>query len=115
METNKTVEKIANMLDERGWTLYRLAMESGLSYSSINNLFKRNTEPTLPTLRSICKGLGVSMSEFFSDEPAPVRFECSAAEQKIITEYRSLNAKDKKLITTYLSGLNKKLPSDQEN
>lgn len=110
MENNETVRKIEKLMKERNWTLYHLSVESDLPYSSIENLFRRNTEPTLPTLRSLCRGFGVSMSEFFSDEPAPLRIDYTMEEQNLIIEYRSLRRTDRRLVRTYVAGLGKKLP-----
>ena len=55
------------LLNERGWTEYRLAKNSGLSESTIANIFKRNTNPSLPTLEAICQGMGITLSQFFAD------------------------------------------------
>ena len=41
-------------MDERGWTEYRLAKESGLAQSTITNMFNRNNAPTFSTLEAIC-------------------------------------------------------------
>lgn len=115
MENNDTVRKIEELMKERGWTLYKLSVESDLPYSSIENLFRRNTEPTLPTLRCLCRGLGVSLSEFFSDEPAPLRVDYSLDERNLIVSYRSLRRTDKKLLKAYLDGLSKRLPEMLNN
>ena len=60
-------ERLRQLLNERGWTEYRLAKNSGLSESTIANIFKRNTVPSLPTLEAICNGLGITLSQFFAD------------------------------------------------
>lgn len=60
--------RLRRLLNERGWTEYRLAKNSGLSESTIANIFKRNTVPSLPTLEAICDGLGITLSQFFADE-----------------------------------------------
>lgn len=39
---------IKELMDERGWTPYRLSKESSLSHSTISNIFKRNNAPCLP-------------------------------------------------------------------
>ena len=62
-----TLERLRKLLDERGWTEYRLARASGLSDSTIKNIFKRNTQPTIDTLEAICRGLGITLSQFFAD------------------------------------------------
>lgn len=62
-----TLGRLRKLLDERGWTEYRLARASGLSDSTIKNIFKRNTQPTIDTLEAICRGLGITLSQFFAD------------------------------------------------
>lgn len=64
MDTN---ERIKRLLAERGWTSYRLAKEAGISDATINNLFRRNTVPTIPTLEAICRGFGITLSQFFAE------------------------------------------------
>ncbi len=64
MDTNERLRKI---LDERGWTYYKLSKRSGLSESTVTNIFKRNTTPSVPTLELICKGFGITLSQFFAD------------------------------------------------
>ena len=60
-------DRLRRLLNERGWTEYRLAKNSGLSESTIANIFKRNTVPSLPTLEAICDGLGITLSQYFAD------------------------------------------------
>ena len=67
VKSMNTNERILQLLRERNWTEYRLAKESGLSQSTISNLFKRNTTPSIPTLEAICNGFGITLSQFFSD------------------------------------------------
>lgn len=59
--------RIQHYLDERGWTVYRLAKESNLSEVTIRNLFLRNTSPSLPTLEAICHGFKITLSQFFAE------------------------------------------------
>lgn len=113
MENNTTLIKLEKILKDRNWTLYRLAKEADLPYSSVANLFNRNTEPTLPTLRSICKGLGISLSEFFSDDPIPPHMDFTVEERDLVIEFRQMNKTSKKLLMTYAAGLNRKLPKSE--
>ena len=59
--------RIKDMMMERGWTEYRLAKESGLSHSTVTNMFKRNNAPTLPTLEAVCAAFGITLVQFFSE------------------------------------------------
>ena len=43
-------QRIRQLMDERGWTIYRLAQESKLSQTTISNIFKRNNQPSIPTV-----------------------------------------------------------------
>ena len=65
MDTN---ERLQRLLNERGWTEYKLAKKSGLSQSTVANIYRRNTVPSIATLEVICKGFGITLSQFFADE-----------------------------------------------
>lgn len=97
---NETLRKIQELLDERGWSLYRLAKESGIPYASLSSLFQKNNQPTISTLRRICAGFQITMAEFFLDD-TPYRKpeqEYSIDEKDLIKSYRNLNRNNKKLI-----------------
>ena len=59
--------RIKQLKDERGWSNYRLAKKSDVSQGTINNLFRLNNQPTIPTLEAICKGFGISLTQFFAE------------------------------------------------
>lgn len=64
MDTN---DRLKRLLGARGWSRYKLAKNSDLSDSTLSNIFKRNNVPTIPTLEAICKGFGITLSQFFAD------------------------------------------------
>lgn len=60
-------ERIQQLLEERNWTIYRLSKESDLSQTTSSNIFKRNNEPSIPTLKMlkwICGAFCISISHF---------------------------------------------------
>lgn len=61
------LQRLNRLMDERGWSVYRLAKNCGLSESTLANVFKRNTVPTITTLERICDGFGITMSQFFAE------------------------------------------------
>lgn len=62
-----TLEKLRELIQARGWTEYRLAQECGLNVSTIANIYRRNTMPTITTLEAICSGFGITLSQFFAE------------------------------------------------
>lgn len=66
--------RIRQLMAERGWTIYRLAQESGLSQTTISNIFKRNNQPSLPTVNAICDACGITLAQFFIDHLRRERF-----------------------------------------
>lgn len=59
--------RIKELMQERGWSEYRLAIASGLSQSTVANIFNRNTTPSVATLESICNGFGITLAQFFAE------------------------------------------------
>ena len=103
---DKVLDRIQQLLTFNQWSLYKLAKESELPYSSLNNLFNRRTCPTIATLEKICSGFNISLTEFFNFKCNPLRNEIiSEEEQCLLNAYASLSQKDKDLLTAYLKGL----------
>lgn len=61
------LERLQKLMDARGWSMYRLAKESGLTESTISNIYRRNAIPSIVTLELICKGFGITLSQFFAE------------------------------------------------
>lgn len=61
------LKRIRELMDERQWTEYQLAKKSGLSRSTVSNMFKRNNMPTFSTLESICDAFNMTVTRFFMD------------------------------------------------
>ena len=59
-------QRIRELMAQRQWSEYRLAIASGLSQSTIANIFSRNTTPSITTLESICSAFGITLAQFFS-------------------------------------------------
>ncbi len=109
-ESNFVIERMNQLLQERDWTIYRLAKESDIAYSSLNNIFVRNTVPSVTTLEKICNGFQVTLSQFFEpDIPVIASSDMlSAEEREIIDTYRKLCKSDRQLFKAYLDGLAKR-------
>ena len=59
-------QRIRELMQERQWSGYRLAIASGLSQSTVANIFNRNTTPSVATLEAICCGFGITLAQFLA-------------------------------------------------
>ena len=91
------LEKIDKLRKERGWSVNYLAMEAELTQSTLNNLYTRQTEPKISTLRSICKAFGITLAEFFSDE--------ETADDELIRRVKSLSDENKSALLQLLKNM----------
>jgi len=66
---NKVLERIMELRKERGWTEYYLATRADLPQSTISTWYKRDTMPTISSIERICDAFGISLSQFFLDDP----------------------------------------------
>lgn len=60
-------QRLRQLLEAHGWTEYRLSKKCGLSESTLANIFRRNTTPSIATLEAICNGFGITLSQFFTE------------------------------------------------
>lgn len=80
MNEIKTIEKIKELMNEKGWTKYKLAKMSGLPQSTITSLFSdRVKNPSTESLTKIANALGTTVSFLLSemDSNDPVDEELS--------------------------------------
>ncbi len=106
MENNcpDVLERIKKILTSLGWSRYKLALHCGIPYSSINNMFKRHTLPSLHTLFKLCDGLNITISDFFSENSLniiPINDEI----RHLIEMYNRLSPHKRSLLFSYLKGL----------
>lgn len=94
-------KRIRQLMDERGWTDYRLAKEANLSHSTVTNMFNRNNAPTLPTLEAVCKAFGITLAQFFSDGDDPSKL---TEEQRILfARWSTLTDEQKRLLLALMN------------
>ena len=93
MDTN---QRIRQLMKERGLTEYRLALDSGLSKSTVSALLHRNTTPSVPTIEAVCSALGITVSQVFAEEgdSLPVNEE----QRLLLQRYAQLTETQKRII-----------------
>lgn len=99
-------ERLRQLMDERGWTIYRVAKEADIPWSTVRNMFKRNTEPSIATLECLCKGMGMTLPQFFDVDND---MGLSPEQARLIQDWSKLQEKDKRLIQELVGSLNEKI------
>ena len=85
MDINKKIEKLCF---QRGWSMYELAQESGITQSTLTSMIKRGNPPKIETLSCICEAFGITLAQFFvEDEESEF---LSKKEKELIELYRKL-------------------------
>ena len=62
------LKRIDEIMRKQHLNDYQLSKLSGLSTSTISNMRKRNTIPSIATLEYICDSFDMTLSQFFVDE-----------------------------------------------
>ena len=58
--------RILELCEEKRYTIYKLAMESGVAPSTIKNiLYGKSRNPGIVTLKMLCDGFGIGIRDFF--------------------------------------------------
>lgn len=61
------LEEITRLRMERNWSEYELSVHSQLSQSTISTWYRKKQMPTIQSLDKICKGFGITLSQFFAE------------------------------------------------
>lgn len=89
--------RIIQLMNERGWTMYRLAKETGLPNSTLSNMLKRSTTPTMSTVKTLCDGFGITLSQFFWDGSEAVLL--TDEQKQFFSDWVSLTITQKEILS----------------
>lgn len=88
--------RIKQLLDDRDWSMYKLSKASGVPQSTLSNMFSRNNVPSIGTLEDICKGFGITLSQFFATGSEPVSLDSEQVE--LLERWAALSEEQKKAL-----------------
>lgn len=101
------ITRIQQLCAERGWSCYRLAKASGITYSTLSTMINKHNMPSLSTLQKLCRGFGISVTDFF--EPDKNLSGLTDEQAQCLEMFTSLSPDDRQLVIAYMKGLSKKL------
>lgn len=98
------LKKIQEMQKDRQWSVYKLSKESGLTQSTLSNMFSRQTIPSIATLQAICDAYGISLGDFFGNQGDDKAFSSLSSDEKdLIETYRQLSQDKKEAVKSLLN------------
>lgn len=100
---NDIINRINKLCETRSWSYYKLAKESGITYSTLCTMIHKSNSPSVPTLLKICKGFGITVGEFF-DEESPSA-ELTEDQKKCLALWSGLSDEDKRCAEKFLAFL----------
>lgn len=90
------IDRIHELREQRNWSVYTLALEAGLTQSTLASMLQRNTPPKIDTLQCICDAFGITLAQFFlENEQIEV---LSAKEKELLNAYRKLPDKKQRAL-----------------
>lgn len=98
------LKRIRTLMDQYGWSEYKLAEKAGMESSTLNVMFHRKSIPQVPTLEKITAAFGITMAQFFSEEGAPVVL--TPEQQRALDAWNVLSPEQKDAILLLMLDLN---------
>ncbi|MEF9967408.1 MAG: helix-turn-helix transcriptional regulator [Longicatena sp.] len=99
------LKKLDYLMKQKHMSESDLANAANMPLSTIDSLFKKGNCPTLPTLESMCRGLDISLSDFFYEGEGEHIQELET--QKFLKLWYSLGRKEKNLLFDFMNLISK--------
>ena len=92
--------EITRLRLERNWTEYDLAKHCGLSQSTISTWYRKGQTPTLQTLEKVCKGFGITLSQFFAEGQEPIAL--TSEQKEMVDHWSALKLQQQQIVLELL-------------
>lgn len=96
-------DRVQELCKARSWSLYRLAKEAGIPYSTLSTVLHKTSAPSLASIEKICAGFGITLAQSFSLDDE--RAKLTAVERACPALWEKLDATDKRLALAYMQAL----------
>ena len=95
--------KIIELRNQKGWTEYKLSVESNIPQTTISSWFRKNVQPSVASLQAICNACGITLSQFFAEEGEPRAL--TKEQSQLLDEYASLSSSQQKALLALLKSM----------
>ena len=76
---------------------------AGLSQSTISTWYRKGQVPTIQTLEKVCRGFGITLSQFFAEGDDAIFL--TQAQKEMLDNWSVLNPKQRELVTELLKNM----------
>ncbi len=90
------IETIAQLRLQRNWSGYALAKKAGIPQSTLSTWYRKGQTPTIATLEKICKGFGITLSQFFAGNEDAAAL--TAGQKELLDGWRALNEQKRQAV-----------------
>lgn len=87
-------KRINELLNKKGWTVYELSKQTGISSNTIY-AWQKGAVPSLGTVLIICEALGITVEQFFCGIES---YKLTEDENRILQEWFMLSDLEKRAI-----------------
>ncbi len=95
------LERVLQLREEKGWSEYKLSVESGIPQSTISSWFRKKVQPSVQSLQAICDACGITLAQFFSDT-AQSHSYLTDRQQKLLAGFAHLNNDQQAALVCFL-------------
>lgn len=96
--------RIEQIMNQKQLSYYKLSIQSGLAPSTLANIRRRGSIPTIYTIEQICKGLQISLSEFFLEDTDEAQY-LEPYQVELLQSFMLLSQEKRNLITSLIQNL----------
>ena len=97
--------RLRQLRKAKGFSMYKLHKESGLSQGHISDLEKCINQPTIETLQRLLTPMGITLAEFFNED-GDVSI-LSEREKELVSGFRTLPDDKAELVLQMINALNR--------
>lgn len=103
MDTSKVLDHLKELMSEKDISRFELSGKTGVPLSTIYNMMKRRTMPSIDTLDKLCTGLNISLSQFFNG--ADEQICLNNDEKEFVLSFRQCDMEMQGRPKAYLDGM----------
>lgn len=98
--------KIIELRNAKGWTEYKLSVESNIPQTTISSWFRKNVQPSVASLQAICQAFNVTMSQFFAEDDES--YPLTDRQKELIDNFSILSEKQQNAVMELIMSMNEK-------